>query len=95
MASHAPAPLGMTVILDTIPGDPNNDRARKELQKIPGVTIREVVLPASFKGYVEFPNISLPCENDEPPNPIGSGLDGIQRFVQGQLRQRNARHSSF
>jgi hypothetical protein len=78
----------LTVILDTIPDDPNNELARQELRKIPGVTIREVVLPATFKGYVEFPNISLPCEGDEPPTLRGWGLEGIQRFVQDQLRRK-------
>ena len=88
MATQA---LSMTVILDTIPGDPNNELARQELQKIPGVNIREFVLPAVSKGYVEFPNISLPCENDEPPTPRASGLEGIQRFVRGQLKRSNGR----
>ncbi len=81
-------PRCTTVILDTIPGDPNNELAHRELKKLPGVTIQIFVLPVIFKGYVETPNISLPKEH-EPPALRAYGLEGIQRFVQYELKCRS------
>jgi hypothetical protein len=84
MANHIG---GMTIVLDTIPDDPNNELAMQELQKIPGITIRRVVLPAACKGYVRFPNMSLPGKGHEPPALKTSGLDGIRLLVRHELKR--------
>jgi len=78
---------GTTIILDTIPGSPDNDYARQELQKLHGASIREFILPPptySSKSMVRFPLI----RDREGSYPRAQGLDEIRMFVAAVLDAR-------